>query len=1230
MIYRFAGCEFDTEQHSLRRAGQSQRLPPKVFQVLVYLITHCERVISKQELCEQVWEGRAISDAAMESCLRTVRRSIGDEGRTKRVIQTQRGYGYQFVAPVERESVLPAHEVRDAAPPHEPWQASPGLAPEPAPSSLGLRSCQACQQANTLEATFCRACGVRLPQRCPRCGHEGVLSDLFCATCGQSFAGAVPVRAEEPVPGAPEHRPVTVLCCALRTTAMDADAYHAVLLEVHAQMQDLVQTYEGYLHPVVGEHFLLLFGIPTAHEDDAWRALHVAWALRQRLSTLCQRLGLLMEVPLAVRLGLHTGMAVVGSLRVPTDAATTLTLVGEVVALATALQEQAAPGMIVCSAATARLLENVVQLAPAGTLPGTATTDGMAIYSVQHVLPKLPPVTARLHRIFSPFVGREREMALLQAALSQVETGRGQVVGIVGEAGLGKSRLLHEFRQGLAQTTYTYVTGQCLSYATTTPYWTVSELVQHACGLQETDGDVVLQAKVHERLHDWGLDTAECGPVLRHLLGKHDAGSPLAALTPEARKLRTLSAFTNLWLHGAAQRPLILEVENVHWLDASSAECLHALIERIAGAPLLLLLTYRPGYQPAWTGSSYSTQIPLQPLTAPESLEVVQATLPGAVPHMPLVHQLVARAGGNPFFLEELARSAVEQGATTSQRVPDTVHAVLQARMDRLSPPLKRLLQAAAVLGKEGTLPVLQAVAEVSDAVLTAGVQHLQGAEFLYEIYAPPVRRYTFKHALTQEVAYQALVRHVRQQWHTRIVHVLEMQGHDVRETQPEALAHHCTEAGLTLPAIGYWQRAGARAVERSANIEAVSHFTRGLQLVATLPQTPEHLQQELALQLALGPPLLIVHGHTSPDVRQTYTRAYALAHQLDDPVQRFAVLAGLWRFHLSAAQLGTASELAEQCATLAHTMPAITARHEAHLMVGSTAFFQGDFVTARMELEHGIALQDAQQGQGLAWQRGTAPGVVCLARLAWTLWRLGYPDQARRRSHEALQLAQELGHTYSLIFAQIYEAHLQGWCGAASTVRTQMEQLLPAMRTQGFVQFVGGGQMRYGWALVAQGEQLAGMTQLREGLHTQETYGVLLGHQDLWAMLAWACGQAGQLPEGFEAIKRALELAQEHNEQYCLPELYRLHGELYRQDGCSQEAEACLQQSLALAQHQHAKAFELRSALSLSRLWRDQGRVDVAHQCLAEVYAWFTEGFDTQDLQEAHALLATFPSRLG
>jgi class 3 adenylate cyclase/DNA-binding winged helix-turn-helix (wHTH) protein/tetratricopeptide (TPR) repeat protein len=1252
MIYRFADCVLDTQLYTLDRAGQSTRLAPKVFEVLCYLIEHRDRVVSKQELCDQVWEGFAISDATLESCLRAVRLTVGDSGQAQRIIQTQRGHGYRFVADVTIETSRSGTEESPSSPPvpleplEEPASTLPPsqsvVPPRPVPRSVA-RLCASCQHTNDANAVFCAACGTRLRQLCVYCGQDVTLPAAFCTACGQPLAAPSPSSPAPTPAGQAERKPVTVLCCAVTTTTahgtrIDLDALHSLLLELHALAQDVIHQYGGQLHPVMGERLMAMFGVPVAHEDDARRAVRVALELRRRLSARQECLGPAPGVPLALRMGLHTGLVVVGGMQNEDDAEATATVVGDAVSVATALEERAAPGTILCSGATARLIQGTVRLEVLEPLQVPEQPALIETYTVIGRSFRRSPVEWHSGRVLSPFVGREREMATLHALLAQVEEGHGQVVGVVGEPGLGKSRLVYEFRRSLGRRRLTYRAGRCLSYGSTTPYLPVLDLLRHHCGITDSDAPEDIIAQIHRSLQEVDIAPEAWAPVLLPLLGLQEATDALAALSPEVRKARTMTVLTQMCLNGSRQRPLILEIEDLHWIDASSDECLTALVERMAGVPLLVLVTYRPGYRPAWIDKSYVTQIALQPLTSRDSLRVVQAVIPTAALAAPLVPQLLTKADGNPFFLEELARTVAEQGTDTSAHtVPDTVQAVLLARIDRLPTTAKRLLQAAAVIGKDVALPLLQAVTDVPEEALHRDLGHLQAAEFLYETYAPSSPMYTFKHALTQEVTYQSLVRRARQQNHERIAQVLEVHFPELVEMQPELLAHHCTEAGLSEQALPYWQRAGQRAVERSANVEAISHFTQGLELLKTLPATSERLQQELTLLLALGSPLLMIKGHTTPEVEHTYSRALELCQQFGETPQHFSALMGLWRLYFSRARLRTARELSEQCFILAQRMHDPVLLHEAHLALGSTLFHLGELLTAQTHLEQGITLYEPQRCRELAFSRGVDTGVTCLARGAWTLWMLGYPEQAFTWSQRALALARDSSHAYSLGFALHFAALVHQARREAKRVQEQAEAMIALAQAQGFVVWLGGGMFTRGWALVEHGAIQEGIAQLHQGLTTWGAMGNYLGRTQILARLAEAYGKSGQTAEGLRVIEEAAVTVYEYAEQHHEAEIYRLKGQLLLQrvaqahDGylpvletaTMAEAKDCFRQALDIARRQNAKSWELRAAISLSRLWLQQGQRDPARQLLGPVYDWFTEGFDTPDLQEAQVLLA-------
>jgi predicted ATPase len=498
-------------------------------------------------------------------------------------------------------------------------------------------------------------------------------------------------------------------------------------------------------------------------------------------------------------------------------------------------------------------------------------------------------------------------------------------------------------------------------------------------------------------------------------------------------------------------------------------------------------------------------------------------------------------------------------------------------------------------------------------------------AELLYQRGVPPQVRYVFKHALIQETAYQSLLKSKRQEYHQQTVHILAQRFPEIATTQPELMAHHYTEAGLLARALPYWQRAGQRAVERSASVEAISHFTKGLELLKTLPETLERVQQELTLQLGIGAPLLMLKGHTAPEVEHTYARAYELAQRLGETPQRFSALVGLWRFYLSRARLQTARELGEQCFTLAQRMQDPALLQQAHQMLGSVLFYMGELVAALAHMEQGIALYEPQRSQSQTLSGGTDPGVGCLSWAAWTLWLLGYPDRALARSREALTLAQKLSHAYSLAFALHFASSLDTWRREVQGVSEKAEAVLALASEQGFVRWMGGGLVKRGWILAEQGLVEEGIVQLRQGLATWQAMGGELGLPSILAKLTEAYGKGGRAEPGLRVIAEAMTVVDKNAERYYEAELYRLKGELLLMQVTpdKQQAEISFCHALDVARHQQAKSWELRAVMSLSRLWEKQGKREEAHQMLAGIYGWFTEGFDTPDLQEAEALLA-------
>jgi predicted ATPase len=598
-----------------------------------------------------------------------------------------------------------------------------------------------------------------------------------------------------------------------------------------------------------------------------------------------------------------------------------------------------------------------------------------------------------------------------------------------------------------------------------------------------------------------------------------------------------------------------------------------------------------------------------------------------------VLQQIIAKTDGVPLFVEELTKAILESGRLTAVAghyaltgsfstcaIPATLQDSLMARLDRLV-TAKAVAQYAAVIGRQFPYALLQAVAPLEEALLQQKLGRLVEAEIVYQRGVPPQATYTFKHALIQDAAYQSLLKSTRHQYHQRIAQVLEERFPDMAQTQPELLAHHYTEAGLGGQAMGYWQRAGERALQGSANVEAVSHLTKGLEVLKTLPETPERAQQELDVQITLGSALMHTKGQATPEVEHAYTRARELCRQVGETPQLFSVLWGLRRFYFARAELQTARELAEQLLRLTQRLHTPAFRVWAHQTLGSTLFFLGELAPARAHLEQGMVHYDPQQ-RSHAFRYGQDAGVACLSLMARALWLLGYPDQALQRSHEALALAQELSHPASLAFAQDFAAMVYQLRREGQAAQKQAEAVMAHATGQGFPFRFAQGMMLYGWALAQQGQGEVGIAQICQGLVTHRATGAELARPYYLALLAEAYGARGQPEEGLRVLAEALAAVEKTEERFYEAELYRLRGELLQAAGSGDEAEVWLQRALDVARRQQAKSLELRAAMSLARLWQQQGKRDEAHDLLAPVYHWFTEGFDTADLQEAKALL--------
>ena len=615
---------------------------------------------------------------------------------------------------------------------------------------------------------------------------------------------------------------------------------------------------------------------------------------------------------------------------------------------------------------------------------------------------------------------------------------------------------------------------------------------------------------------------------------------------------------------------------------------------------------------------------------------MITSLLSGKALPTAVVEQIVARTDGVPLFVEELVKMILESGLVREEgdhyvltgplpllAIPSTLHDSLMARLDRLA-TVKEVAQLGATLGRTFAYALLQAVSLLDETVLQRGLRQLVEAELVYQRGTPPQATYVFKHALIQEAAYQSLLRSTRQQFHQRIAQVLEARFPTIVEAQPELVAQHYTEAGLTEQAVRYWQQAGQQASDRSANVEAISHLTTGLELLKTLAETPAHRQQALALYIGLGAALQVTKGQAAPEVEHAYLQARAVCQQVGDTPQLVPVLFGLWRFYLVRSQLSTARELGDTLLRLAHRTDDPALAVIAHYALGCAWLYLGALPAARQHLEGGIARYTPDQSRTLMFRMGLDPGVGCRAYAAWTLWVLGYPEQALVRIHEALALAHELAYPYSLALVRWWAAYVYQWRRDVPAVYEHADAAVALSTEQGFPLYAAMGRSLRGWALAMQGQGEEGLAQVRQGLAAWWTTGAAMLVPYLCTVLTNVAAHLGHTDEGLQALAEAHTLVEQQEERWWEAEIHRLRGVLLlRQPGTPQaEAETWLQRALDVARRQEAKSLELRAAMSLSRLWQQQGKRAEAHELLAPIYSWFTEGFDTADLQEAKALL--------
>jgi class 3 adenylate cyclase/tetratricopeptide (TPR) repeat protein len=1025
-------------------------------------------------------------------------------------------------------------------------------------------------------------------------------------------------EAEGTLP-AGERRQLTVLFCDLvgstpLSQQLDAEEVRYVVAQYQKAARVAVERWGGHVAKELGDGLLVYFGWPDAREDDPERAIRAGLAILDAMGPVNAKLAAGDGTRLAVRVGMHTGPVVIA------DGGEVF---GETPNIAARVQSAADPDTVVVTAATQRLVAGIFVLEDRGPQALKGVREPMVLYrAVQPsgVRSRLAVAAGRLTR----FVGREVELATLVDRWERAADGDGQHVLLVGEAGVGKSRLAYQLRERLATIPHTWLECGTSPYTEGTPFHPVMALVTQGLAFTATDTAAEKVEKITRGLRD--LASAENVALLADFLGLPPP-TPLA-LNPDVQRRKTMELLAQWNLALAAIQPLVLLVEDLHWCDASSLELLGRIIAQSATARVLFVATARPEFTAPWPARSNLTTLQLARLTKRQAREMV-TTLVGETVPAETLEALVTRADGVPLYVEELTKAVAEPGAARSaEAIPTTLAGSLMARLDRLS-TAKEVAQRAAVLGREFGYPLLAAVAEMDDAGLRQGLARLVDAEIVFQRGEPPEATYTFKHALVQEAAYESLLKRTRQQLHGRVVDVLAERFPERVESEPEVVARHAEAAGRNDDAITYYGRAGEQAQARSAHEEAIGHLRHAIALVGTTAEGARRDAREAPLQLVLTGSLRAARGYNHPETEAAYERTRLVCEAAGDARQLGLALGVVASFYSNRGEVDRGRAQAARVLMAAEQSGDRVLALIGNVELANAEYWLGNFASVLVRAEAARSLYEAGRDHALVSTFSQDPGVAARGYSAWSLWQLGWPDRALVSAREAVELAQRLAHPFSLAWALSFETILYSMGRDATAQRERAQEVIALCNANGFPLWLGIGRVNHAAARVGDGETEA-VADLLAGMALAAETGLQAGAPGMFTQLADTYLKAGQLDEARGAVDTGLAIAEQTGQRFADSDLYRLQAEIILKTAEGQTArvesektaEECLRRALDIAHAQEAKSLELRAANILARLWRDQGKRAEARDLLAPVYAWFTEGFDTRDLIEAKALL--------